>query len=257
MRFNTNVLDLETVRKFAPAAFAQKPAAHVSPNYNFVDTSRVIDILSDAGFGVSTAYQQKSRDVENLETTKHSLSFVRRSRQELAPHLGTIVPMLTYTGSHDWSSQVVISAGIIRKVCANGAVGFVGMAVSIRHDHIPEDLNDIILGFAQQSDAMIGRAEKWFDRMLSNEEVSAFTMAAARIRFGEDANPDQAIALNAVNRSADQGNSLWTVYNRVQENAIRGGVSFGGMKRRARAISNIARLNEINSDLVKLAEFYS
>ena len=64
--------------------------------------------------------------------------------------------------------------------------------------------------------------------------------------------------LIAVERTEDSGNSLWTVFNRVQEKLITGGCSYkmGAKMRKARAVKNFSQDLKINEALWELAEEY-
>jgi hypothetical protein len=52
-------------------------------------------------------------------------------------------------------------------------------------------------------------------------------------------------------RTADTGDSVWKIYNVIQENVIRGGISAGA--RRTRAINSPVRDVEVNKDIFTLA----
>lgn len=75
------------------------------------------------------------------------------------------------------------------------------------------------------------------------------------IRFGENVTVDLDELLT-VEHNEDSGNSLWTVFNRVQEKLITGGYSYKmGVKiRKARAVKNFSQDLKINEALWSLAE---
>ena len=55
-------------------------------------------------------------------------------------------------------------------------------------------------------------------------------------------------------RQEDIGSDLWTVFNRVQENTIRGGFKGEGQKRQSRELTNIDALSRVNLNLWNAAE---
>ena len=59
--------------------------------------------------------------------------------------------------------------------------------------------------------------------------------------------------LNA-DRTQDQGNDLWVVFNRVQEKLLGGSYKAG--KRKARSVKNFQKDIQINEQLFELAESY-
>lgn len=258
-RLTTHILTAEEIRDRAPAAFAERPAQHVSPDYNFVSTLTIMQLMEEAGWGVFNASQQKVRSAEYSDTTKHALSFRQREMVAVAPELGTLIPVLDMVNSHNWASRLEIRVGFFRLVCTNGMIGFAGSmgAYSLRHDHIPEDLNVIFTKFASLAGSMVERANRWHSIQLEDEQRNVFAMEAARIRFGDAATSDHAKALLLPHRAVDSGRSLWTTYNTVQENSIQGGARVGAMKRSMRHLSNIQAVSDINEGLVKLAETYA
>jgi hypothetical protein len=50
-------------------------------------------------------------------------------------------------------------------------------------------------------------------------------------------------------RAIDDQNSLWTVFNVLQENTMKGDVRFPGMARKARKLTNIGKITETNLGL--------
>jgi hypothetical protein len=82
---------------------------------------------------------------------------------------------------------------------------------------------------------------------LSEPEVGKFIRDAAALRWDDERKVNEAAwALGRKRRYEDGTNSLWQVFNRVQENIIRGGY-------RVRRITSAAKDVEINRDLWNLA----
>jgi len=75
-------------------------------------------------------------------------------------------------------------------------------------------------------------AEAWRGVMLSRDEQRAFGEAARVLRFGDaEGNTDAPFTpeqMPAPRRVEDAGDELWRVFNRVQENTIRGGLTAWG-----------------------------
>lgn len=264
MRFNmlpstSRSLSDAEIMESAPAVFADRPADHVSPNYHFVNTGEIVRTLRNEGWNIASAHQQNVRMPDKALGTKHMLTVVRPNQIELGANLGGLTPALYLTNSHDWSSRLIMSMGFIRKICSNGLIGFSGEfgKFTIRHDHVPEDLNTVLSRFGSLVNMMLEKAERLSNVVLSPDQRFDFARKAADIRFGESADADKANALLRVHRSADNGPTLWQTYNVVQENAIKGCAKYGMMERRVRALSNIDALQSINTDLLTLAEQYA
>jgi hypothetical protein len=90
-------------------------------------------------------------------------------------------------------------------------------------------------------------------RRLDSAEIISFTNQALSIRFKDNVTDDMSVA-RVPRRPSDEDNTLWNLFNRVQENVIRGFTDLSG--RRHRAITSPARDVEINEKMWKLAENY-
>ena len=53
---------------------------------------------------------------------------------------------------------------------------------------------------------------------MSYSEIKKLAYDAAKLRFKEDDDKFDIDALLKVNRTEDEGNDVWTVFNRIQEN---------------------------------------
>lgn len=249
------MITISQLRESVPAAFTDRPAPHVSEKYNFIPTSKVLDHLFDRGFEVVRATQQASRDISDVPYAKHRIELRPNYLTGLRPDVGTVFPMISLTNSHNWQSRFMLREGIYRLVCGNG------MTVSeaefgsftVRHDSVMDDLETILASFSDHSEKMMDTVDRWAKIHLDKDERFQFARAAAEVRYGETANDGHAIALLTVRRRQDEKSDLWTIYNQVQENGVRGGIKAPGMKRRARSLSNIDALNSFNEELYELA----
>ena len=72
-------------------------------------------------------------------------------------------------------------------------------------------------------------------------------------------NPDEGLVrdISTPRREVDKKTDLWTTLNVAQENLLRGGFLNGSTNRRVRAISNIQKDVNLNSQLWDLASTYS
>lgn len=85
----------------------------------------------------------------------------------------------------------------------------------------------------------------------------ALAKAALTYRFGEDHQPVTETQLLAPRRWQDESGDLWTTYQRIQENLIKGGLSgrsAQGKRARTRAISGIDGDLKLNRALWVMAE---
>jgi hypothetical protein len=87
---------------------------------------------------------------------------------------------------------------------------------------------------------------EWQSIKLTAEQQHIYATGVSNIRLGDvqGVNPDRFLQ---VRRSADQGNDLWRVFNRAQENVIRGGVRPAA--KRLRGITSVNTDLDLNQKL--------
>ena len=85
---------------------------------------------------------------------------------------------------------------------------------------------------------------------LNEETRTDMAVEARKLRFG-DIHMDPMLLL-APRRGEDQGRDIWTTYNVLQENCIRGGFKLN--KRTSRELRNIDALDRVNTGLWDIAE---
>lgn len=245
----------------APSALASRPAPSTSAKYTFIDTREVVARLADEGYVVSSARQASPRKRDPL-FTRHMLEFRRPEDQELhqRANLGT-VPRILFTNSHDGSSAATVRAGLYRFVCSNGLV--VGRDVAMfTARHAADAAADVIQRvreLARQTDRTYQSIERWQAVDLSAAQREEFARMAATLRWGH---PDlfEAEQLLRPRRAEDDAGDLWSVFNRVQENAMRGGMvglTQSGRRNTARPLADIGRELTFNGELWELAEEFA
>ena len=250
------ILDNHQIAYQAPSIFAQAPANHTSPDYHFVNTGKILELLQSLGWGCYDAKQTHVRKPEDASTTRHMFSLRRINDNPQALELGGLIPTLIGINSHDWSSRFEFHFGMLRLICGNGLIvaGAMFDCFSIRHDRISEDIETILNKFASGANRMMELAHRWAQIQLSNDQALEFARRAAELRFGSEF-AGKAESLIHQRRHEDLGNDLWRIFNVIQENCLRGG--FKVAKRRAREVRNIAALRSLNTGLFQIAESYA
>ena len=252
----------DQIRAVAPSVFAVAPQADVSERYAFVPTAQVVSKLREAGWSPVEASQQLVRLDDRRGFQKHMLRFQRRDVQAI---VGEYTPELILVNSHDRSSAYQLQAGLFRFVCGNGMIvsDSTFERVSIRHSGFtPDEVIDASFKLLDGIPAITSLVETFKNRQLTNTEWESFAGAALRLRF-DDVNhaPINAIKLLDSRRWEDKGDDLWHVFNRVQENLIRGGQRDWQRRRedgrrfpRTRAIAGLDQNIRLNRELWNLAE---
>jgi hypothetical protein len=250
----------DQIRATAPSVFAERPHESRSARYAYIPTFRVLEALRREGF-VPVKAQQSVARIEGRKTfTKHMLTFAHTSAK--AARVGDSIPQISLVNSHDGTSAYRLFAGLHRFVCSNGLMVCDGEFDSISVAHTGDVRGRVIEGSFEVIDqaAKAGeRALEWQGIQLAQPEQEAFARAALALRF-EDREDGKAPIVEAdalrARRYDDQGNDLWTVFNRVQENVVRGGQRYrqNGRRMSTREVKGIDQANGLNRALWRLAD---
>jgi hypothetical protein len=160
--------------------------------------------------------------------------------------------------SHDGTSAYQVRAGLYRPVCTNGLMAKLGDFGVIHVPHrgnivanVVEAATRILTQFEPVAVAVKGMVATY----LSDRAQLEFAEEAVAIRWRGEM-PVQPRRLLEARRPADVGDDLWRVFNTVQENLIRGGVTSraaSGRLGRTRGIRAIKEDVRINSQLWQAA----
>lgn len=245
----------DQMRRVAPSIFADDPHHSRSDRYTYIPTIDVLNGLRREGFEPFMVCQARTRIADRREHTKHMIRLRHASNI-----IGAEANEIILVNSHDGSSAYQMLAGMFRFVCANGMI--CGETVGdVRTPHKGNVVGQVIEGAFTVLDGF-QRADAARETMKAVQLPSgadrAFARAALTLRYDDaDAAPIRAEQLLLPNRIEDRGNDLWTTFNRVQENTIRGGQpgrNARGQRHTTRAVQGIDQNVKLNRALWVLAE---
>jgi len=268
-RFDTGrALTEDELRKLAPSIFATQAHASRSERFAPIPTIDVLRGLAKEGFHPVGAKQSVARLDDRRDFTKHLIRLRRFDDQVAKYSVGDTVCEMLLKNANDGSSAYDLMAGLFRICCLNSMVTQTGAIdeLKVRHsgDVLPKVIEGTyrVLGEAQK--ALAAPAE-WSAQRLVADERMALAEAAHVLRFGDaegnTKTPVKPEQLLRHRRRGDEGTDLWTTFNVVQENTIKGGVTaYGedalGRRRRVttRAVNGIDGDVRLNKALWILAE---
>lgn len=223
---NLDAISVDQLRKFSPAIFSKEAHEDVSARYGFMPTYKVLEHMHKAGFVPVEVRNYQRRDPDALKFTKHMIRF-RQAGAITARTVGDLVPQVVMLNSHDRSSPYQLYGGMYRLTCANGmlvAESANVMPIRLRHTL---QLADTVV---ETSMALIKQHKHVFENInvmrklnLTDKAQAAFARNALELR-PERAGAIDSRLLLAARRTQDEGNDLWHVFNRVQENLTKGGI---------------------------------
>lgn len=249
-------LTMDALRERVPAVFAPTAHASRSPKYTFIPTERVLTGLMNAGFEPVDARQARSR----RGSAVHSRHILRLRRRFETVQLRDSVPEIVFLNSHDGTSAYQLRMGLYRVVCTNGLIVSRGAFPAYCVPHRGNVVDEVVTGALQISErfeSLAAQVQRMEARRLSLAEQIRFSERAMALRFLDRVvSGMQPSALLACRRHEDQGDDLWSVMNRVQENLLGGGLvrrSASGRLTRTRRITSIREDVRLNSRLWDLA----
>ncbi len=247
---------IDDLRESVPAVFAESAHASLSPKYTFIPTERVLSGLMSAGFVPVEARQSSTRKRSPL----HARHIVRLRRRFETVSLRDSVPEVVFLNSHDGSSTYQLRLGLFRAVCTNGLIVSVGAfpAYCVAHrGNVVDEVVTAALEASERFDVLAEQVEGMERRRLLKDEQIRFAERALALRFPEPAlSGMQPTQLLTCRRTEDLGDDLWSTFNMVQENLLRGGLSrrsANGRLTRTRQITSIREDVRLNSRLWGLA----
>lgn len=238
------------IERNAPSVFTDHKMPGASNRYQFVRTIDVINSMRSEGFEVVSAYQSAARAEGGGAYTKHVLRLIHRDYIGGKLAVGDVVPESAITNSHNRTSSFQLMAALKVLACGNGMLCPVAEYGDIRvlhndpkiHQHIIDGTN-LIREISENHG--LKTVEKMKTIELSKEQAIEFAIGATVLKWGVRKD-EHAESLLEVRRAEDDGNTVWQVLNRVQENAMRGGYQ---AKDKAGRNVTVAGINSVARDL--------
>lgn len=241
-------------------SFNREQGHGVTEKYKVIKTGDLIKSFQAEGYEITKTQVGRTRKVELQGYQKH---LIRMRHPGLVLSQDGLTPEIVLKNSYDGTSAFNIMMGVFRIVCSNGLV--VGTAYeSLRVRHIGQDVLTKVFAALKNIQAQTDRIGDDIARFSSIQLNDSQAFDFAR-RIASHLVPDNTLTVGpvqgtlkfqdllAVRRTDDQGQDLWTVLNRVQENALRGGLRYlsrndkGQIRNQSvRRINSIDRNIEVN-----------
>ena len=226
-------LSEDSLRRVVPSVFTDTAHESRSDRFRPIPTHVVLSALQRNGWGVVLAAQGQTRDASKQEHTKHMLRLRRLDAKTTGRRVGDVYPEVVLVNGNDGSSAYHLMAGLLRLVCLNGMTVSEQSFQPVRVSHTGDVVSKVIEGSYRvlgDSEQALDAADTWAGFNLPGDIQMGFAQAAHVIRFGDaegnvPANhPIRPEQLLERRRPQDGRNDLWSTFNIVQENVIRGGL---------------------------------
>lgn len=267
--FNLDGLSNDELKAKCPSIFGVQPHSSRSEKYQFVPTIDILDMLRDEDYIPTFAAQTRSRSKFDSQFTKHMIRFRHKSHighQATADEqLGGVIPEIVFQNAHNGTSTAKLVSGAIRLACLNGLI-MANNAIGGAIRHMGEDTMDEVMSLASKvmdnSVFEIARIKEWRKKKLETHARNEIAELAHKLRFADDSQI-KAEQLLEPRRLEDQGYDLWSTFNVVQENIVRGGLNGGGpvngrwKSSRTSDIQAVDKLIELNQGLWEICEQFA
>ena len=252
-------LSNDQLYRAAPSIFANAAHESRSERYTYIPTIHVVDKLREQGFLPFAVSQSNARTADKRGHTKHMIRLRQASGWDV--EVGGEVNEIIMINSHDGTSSYRMMPGVFRVVCKNGLVsGKCDSEIRIHHkgsviDNVIDGAFRVVEDFAM----VANQKEAMKDINLAPAERLLFAQQALTLKYdaahGTAPVTDQQVL--TVRRTADAASDLWSTFNVVQENLIKGGIrvrNANGGRTATRAVTGIDQDVKLNRALWALAE---
>lgn len=246
----------DQIRAVAPSIFAENPHESRSQRYTYIPTATVLAELRHEGFEPFMVCQTRVKHEDRRDFTKHMIR-LRHASQINDTEANEIILL----NSHDGTSSYQMLAGMFRFVCQNGLV--CGDTVSdVRVPHKGNVTHQVIEGAYEVLDSF-ERAQESRDAMrgvtLNADESYLFARSALALKYDDPGKPLPITEMQVLKprRCDDNRADLWSMFNRAQENLVKGGLSSrsaSGRRQQTRPVQGIDQNLRLNRALWMLAE---
>jgi len=215
------------IRTFAPCVFQDQPRNTTGKRYQFVNTAELMTEMRTQGLMPTEVSVYTRRDPAWRPFAMHMIRFSMDGTRAGMKKAGDVAPQIVLRNSHDSSSPFELYGALFRMICSNGLIVSDSATVApirVRHSAYPvlEALSGIDT-LIQQNKDVFQHVDAMQGRRMTEAEQTRFALRALELREGAKGAID-AVEVLKPRRTQDAGPDLWRVYNRVQENLMRGGL---------------------------------
>ncbi len=246
----------QEILKIAPSIGATRPCENVSHKYTFIPTIEVVDILRKEGWKPVMVTEAAFRNPENQGFQKHMIRF---QHPDLILKNEAIEAVLI--NSHNRSCAYQLITGVFRFVCMNGMVlGDTFDSISIKHINFDkQDVIEASYKVLETAPVVAESIEEMKAIDLQESEREVYAKSALQLVYNDPKEaPIDTWQLLSPRRADDCEPNLWTTFNTVQENIIKGGLrgrsTKTGKRIKTRPVKAIDRNVKLNRALWTLTE---
>ena len=263
------MLTLSEVKHICPSVFATSAKEGVSDRYTFVPTYTVLEKFLDHGWQIDKAIEVNTRTEANKNFQKHAITMLHPD----LPMVNGSKVTTTLINSHNRTSGLTLATGALRMICSNGMFVCEDLIprYTVRHTgNIDTDIIDVEHRIIESAPVVCQKIESFSMITLDQAEQELFAKTALLMKYGE-VNPESSQVelvsapihhkqLLSTRRREDYSPDLYTTFNKVQENLVRGGLrgrATTGRRMSTRGVTGIDQNVKLNQMLWSLTEQFA
>lgn len=222
----------ENLKKYAPSVYTLKPSNSVSSKYSFYPTYKIIDDMKKLEWYPVRALENNVRKDDLKGYQRHMIIFRYLKDLNVDLKVNDLIPEVCLSTSHLGKNSFRFSAGLFRLVCSNGLMVSDETFQSIKIIHKKytiEQVEDVIFDYIRNLPNIISQIENFKKIRLSYENKIEFIEEILYKYYEKYCKVKSKIDPNVfliVRREEDNNNDLWTTFNVVQENWMKGGLTY-------------------------------
>lgn len=233
-----STVSLEQLVSMAPSIATQSPHPDVSDKYCHIRTIDLIAPMMEAGWQPVRARQAPVLASARQGFQRHQIFFRREQDAKLGNHRpeehyffkkGEVPDVfeLSIINSHDRTTAWQFNAGIFRPICSNGLMVSRGLFMGQRIKHINISPREVTLAAIQAThsiETVMAHRDLMTRRILTDDERLNFAERGLALKYEVPAmqSPIEPRDLLSTRREEDRGLDLWSTFNVVQENLVKG-----------------------------------
>ncbi len=231
----------------APAVYSFNPENGVSKRYTFIRTIDVIYKLRDMGWQVVDAKQTgRKNSIYRKRTDSYARHMVVLEHPDYVSHENGVKVRLYVQNSHNRTRSFRIGIGFFVFICANETiVGEDYDETRIKHMDVNlGNIEEIVADTVKRFDVHYQKLSQYRQIQLTHNEKIEFAMNAIKARYGKE-KPEINIEDILESRHEEyEDDTLWNVFNILQENLMRGGTKYKTQKGRHLKVRKVNSLNK-------------
>jgi len=216
------IITLEEASKI-PALTTTENAGYLSKGYVQLNTFQIMEKLAENGW--KPVHIKGTNTLDKNPFAFHTVRFTHDSLPELKSKEGHIELILN--NSHNGKVKFKFGLGVYRLVCSNGLIsGTEFDSFQTRHIGInPDEVMEAVYRIVDESNHLVSKVEEMKNTSLKQTQIIQLAKDGIQLKFNNPDHIDPALVIQP-RRPYDKGTDLWTTFNVIQENLVKGGLQY-------------------------------